>query len=154
MLEIKRVEKSFGGLKAVDDCSLEVRKGTITGLIGPNGAGKTTTIEIAEIEDSVVPIVCRSEVAARKWATPLSLVFIDGGHSLASARADYESWADHILPGGFLLIHDIFTDPAEGGQAPRQVYEMALASGMFAADDKVNTLGVLKRQSVNRAKRP
>jgi predicted O-methyltransferase YrrM len=91
---------------------------------------------------------------ARQWATSLSLVFIDGGHSLASARADYESWADHILPGGFLLIHDIFTDPAEGGQAPRQVYEMALASGMFAADDKVNTLGVLKRQSVNRAKRP
>ena len=41
MLEIQRVEKSFGGLKAVNDCSLKVKKGSITGLIGPNGAGTT-----------------------------------------------------------------------------------------------------------------
>jgi branched-chain amino acid transport system ATP-binding protein len=46
MLEIQRVEKSFGGLKAVNDCSLKVREGTITGLIGPNGAGKTTLFNI------------------------------------------------------------------------------------------------------------
>ena len=46
MLEIQRVEKSFGGLKAVNDCSLEVTKGSITGLIGPNGAGKTTLFNI------------------------------------------------------------------------------------------------------------
>ena len=46
MLEIQRVEKSFGGLKAVNDCSLEVKQGSITGLIGPNGAGKTTLFNI------------------------------------------------------------------------------------------------------------
>ncbi len=104
------------------------------------------TLAQGGLEQTVIPIVSRSEIVARRWATPLSLVFIDGGHSLAAARADYESWAKHIMTGGFLLIHDIFADPAEGGQAPRQVYEMALDSGMFATAGKVKTLGVLKRQ--------
>lgn len=42
MIEVRHVSKSFGGLKAVNDCSLLVAKGSITGLIGPNGAGKST----------------------------------------------------------------------------------------------------------------
>ncbi|MBW2031443.1 MAG: ABC transporter ATP-binding protein [Deltaproteobacteria bacterium] len=46
MLEVRNVDKSFGGLMAVFDCSLEVRKGSITGLIGPNGAGKTTLFNV------------------------------------------------------------------------------------------------------------
>jgi ABC-type branched-subunit amino acid transport system ATPase component len=42
MLEVRGLSKSFGGLKAVDQASLDVRHGEIVGLIGPNGAGKTT----------------------------------------------------------------------------------------------------------------
>jgi branched-chain amino acid transport system ATP-binding protein len=42
MLEVRELSKSFGGLKAVDQASLDVRQGEIVGLIGPNGAGKTT----------------------------------------------------------------------------------------------------------------
>ena len=61
------------------------------------------TIEKAGLEETVVAMVCRSNVASRQWATPLSLVFIDGGHSYETASMDYRSWAQHIIPHGYLL---------------------------------------------------
>ena len=107
------------------------------------------TIERAALEDTVVPIVCRSAVASRRWATPLSLVFIDGGHSWEAAYSDYNAWKSHIILGGYLLIHDIFHDPAEGGQAHHQIYNLAIESGLFSPHSMVKTLGVLKRLKVN-----
>jgi len=46
ILEIYNLSKYFGGLAAVSDCSLKVKKGTITGIIGPNGSGKTTLFNL------------------------------------------------------------------------------------------------------------
>ncbi len=46
MLEVKSLQKNFGGLKAIDNCDLEVGREAITGLIGPNGAGKTTLFNV------------------------------------------------------------------------------------------------------------
>lgn len=103
------------------------------------------TLRLAKLEDTVVPLVCQSHVAARSWATGLSLVFIDGGHTSEAAETDYQCWAGHLIPGGFLLIHDIFPDPAQGGQAPYQIYQKALASGDFQEIRMVHTLGILQK---------
>jgi MMP 1-O-methyltransferase len=103
------------------------------------------TLAGLDLEETVVPIVSSSEVAARAWRTPISLLFIDGGHTWEAACTDYQCWASHLMPGGILVIHDIFPDPTLGGQAPRCLYEMALSSGLFSELPMVNTLGILKR---------
>jgi len=104
------------------------------------------TLALAGLENTVVPMICRSELAARSWATPLGLVFIDGGHSYEATRKDYDGWHKHILPGGYLLIHDIFSDPAKGGQAPYDVYSYAIASGAYRELPMVGTLGILQKR--------
>src|SRR5689334_19534645 len=46
MLEVSNVSKSFGGIHALEECSVDVKQGSITGLIGPNGSGKTTLFNV------------------------------------------------------------------------------------------------------------
>ena len=99
----------------------------------------------AGLAETVIPIVSSSAAASRLWATPLSLVFIDGGHTFEAAFNDYSSWVSHLIPGGYLAIHDLFPDPAKGGQAPWCVYNLALASGLFEALPTIGTLGLLRR---------
>ena len=53
MLQISKINKSFGGLKVLNDLSLKIEKGSISGLIGPNGAGKTTLFNV--INGSIKP---------------------------------------------------------------------------------------------------
>jgi len=103
------------------------------------------TLALARLESAVVPVVASSAQAGRYWQTPLALVFIDGGHSLEAALTDYRTWATRILLGGYLAIHDIFPDPAHGGQAPYEIYQLALASGLFESVEICRTLGVLRR---------
>jgi MMP 1-O-methyltransferase len=103
------------------------------------------TLERSGLEDHVVAIVAPSPTAARLWSTPVGLVFIDGGHSEAAARADLAGWSPHVLPGGLLVIHDVFEDPAEGGRPPYLIYREALDSGRFVEVSATRSLRVLER---------
>ncbi len=105
------------------------------------------TLHRAGLEDHVVALVGRSPQIAALWNTPLSLVFIDGGHTDEHASADYEGWAPHVADGGLLVIHDVFPDPADEftGQAPYRVYLRALTSGAFTEVSATDSLRVLRR---------
>ena len=103
------------------------------------------TLAAAGLEDHVVVVVGRSADVARLWATPLGLVFIDGGHTEAAAITDYEAWAPWVAPGGALAIHDVFPDPAAGGQAPHRIYRRALESGAFTEIRAEGSLRLLER---------
>ncbi|HEY7486923.1 MAG TPA: class I SAM-dependent methyltransferase [Streptosporangiaceae bacterium] len=102
-------------------------------------------IAAAGLEDHVVAIVGTSRTVSGLWNTPLGMVFIDGGHAEDLAQADYDGWAPHVLPGGALVFHDIFPDPADGGQAPYRVYLRALDSGAWDERRVVGSLRVLER---------
>ena len=81
------------------------------------------------LEGWVIPVVGASASVARHWHTPLSLLFIDGGHTEEAAHADYAGFAPHLDDGALLVIHDVFPNPADGGQAPLHVYRRALDDG-------------------------
>ncbi|RII16999.1 hypothetical protein DSC45_14645 [Streptomyces sp. YIM 130001] len=103
------------------------------------------TLHRAGLEDHVIAMVGRSPAIARVWNSPLGLVFIDGGHTDEHAAGDYEGWAPHLAQGGLLVIHDVFPDPADGGQAPYRIYRRALESGAFDEISVTNSLRVLRR---------
>ncbi len=98
----------------------------------------------AGLEDVVTAVVGRSAAVATLWAAPLALLFIDGGHTEQAAQTDYACWGGHVAPGGVLAVHDVFPDPADGGQAPYHVYLRALGDG-FTEVRHVGSLRVLRR---------
>lgn len=107
------------------------------------------TLARAGLEDHVIAVVGRSPVAAAALGGGgggrFGLVFIDGGHTDEHATGDYESWVPGLAEGGLLVIHDVFPDPAEGGQAPFRVWRRAVESGAFTEVSACRSLRVLRR---------
>lgn len=103
------------------------------------------TLAAAGLEDTVVPVVCASVLAARAVPLPLGMVFIDGGHAPDTVRTDYEAWSPRLVRGGILAVHDVFPDPADGGRGPYLVYRAAFDSGRFAPHSAVGSLAALRR---------
>ena len=65
ILQVDKLSKYFGGLAAVSNCSIKIKKGSITGVIGPNGSGKTTLFNL--IAGNLKP----SEGKRRRYRTNL-----------------------------------------------------------------------------------
>jgi predicted O-methyltransferase YrrM len=104
-------------------------------------------IDAAAVESFVVGVVGDSAAVAGDWSTLLSLVFIDGGHGAAICWADYRGWGPLVAPGGALVFHDVYPDPADGGRPPYECYRDAIGSGAFVEDvsSATGSLRVLRR---------
>jgi predicted O-methyltransferase YrrM len=103
------------------------------------------TIVGAGLESSVVGIVGDSSMVSDRWSTPLAFCFIDGGHGEEPAWADYTGWAPLVAEDGWLAIHDVFPDPADGGRPPYDIWRAALDSGQFVEDGECGSLRVVRR---------
>lgn len=103
------------------------------------------TLSDFDLENIVIPVIGRSDVIGKAWSTRLGLLFIDGSHAYESVLSDYRLWAEHVLPDGYLVFHDIFPDPKDGGQAPYRVYQQAAACGRYEARPLFKSLGVLRK---------
>ena len=99
----------------------------------------------ANLLDTVVPIVSDSSLVSRYWKIPLSMVFIDGGHTMEAAFNDFNNWKDKIIKGGILAIHDVFPNPNDGGRPPYEIYRKALSEENFKEVEAVKSLRVLEK---------
>jgi MMP 1-O-methyltransferase len=99
----------------------------------------------AGLEEHVIAVIGTSGAVSRLWRRTLGMLFIDGGHSEIHVVTDYEGWAPWVGHGGALAFHDVFPDPADGGQAPYRVYRRALESGAFKEVRVTGSLRVLER---------
>ena len=99
----------------------------------------------ANLLDTVVPIVSDSSLVSRYWKIALSMVFIDGGHTMEAAFNDFNNWKDKIIKGGILAIHDVFPNPDDGGRPPYEIYRKALSEKNFKEVEAVKSLRLLEK---------
>lgn len=102
-------------------------------------------IRRAGLEDTVIPALSPSQVVARLPMAAPAFVFIDGGHSMPAALADWQNWGARVTKGGLLAIHDVFPNTADGGRPPHEIYKLALHSGLFEEEKAVKSLRILRR---------
>ena len=99
----------------------------------------------SNLDNFIIPIISKSSDASKTFSELISLLFIDGGHSLEAALSDYNSWKDKICSGGLLVIHDVFPNPQDGGRPPFEIYSKAQKSKQFEDLGIYETLGILKK---------
>ena len=94
--------------------------------------------------NNVIPLIGDANLVSRFWQMKIGLLFIDGSHTKKSAENDFNNWQEKIVSGGALVIHDIYENPEEGGQAPYEIFQLALKSG-YELFDREDTIVCLKK---------
>lgn len=97
-------------------------------------------IRRAGLEPWVVPVAGASGIVGRLWSTPMSLLFIDGGHDGETVDQDFRLWSGNVANGGYLLFHDTPIPEIDG------VASAAVATGLFTFVRQVDSLRILQRQ--------
>lgn len=101
----------------------------------------------AGLRDWVIPVVAESLRLGANWRNvELGLVFIDGGHARQDVETDFQAWGGRIVPGGWLCFHDVYPNPADGGQAPYEVFETVRRMRQWRSAGLFESLGVLQRR--------
>lgn len=148
LLEVRNISKSFGGLQAVKNVSLDLNEGEILGLIGPNGAGKTTLFNLisgairtdrGEIRfrgDSLVGLPAFT-VAERGIARTFQVVKPFGQLSVLS----------NVMVGAFLRVRD----PADAQRKASEVIHFVGLDSMMQMPASSLTLAARKRLELARA---
>ncbi|MFN8723066.1 MAG: ABC transporter ATP-binding protein [Rhodospirillales bacterium] len=135
MLELRGVSKAFGGLKAVDDVSFTVARGTITGLIGPNGAGKTTLFNT--VAGALKPTGGEIRLDGRR---------IDGLPSHRVYRSGLARTFQIPRPIGTLsVLENVMLAPT--GQTGERAWNALLRPGRVRAEERANrekAVGILE----------
>jgi branched-chain amino acid transport system permease protein len=107
MFEVRHVSKAFGGLQAVRDVSLEVRRGEILGIIGPNGAGKTTFFNLLNgfiRPDSGSILLAGEDIVGRR---PYEVCRAGVGRTFQVVKPFRRMTVlDNVAIGAFLQLHD------------------------------------------------
>ena len=102
-------------------------------------------LKLKKMAKFIIPIIDKSQNASNFFSEKISLLFIDGGHSFETALRDYNAWKDKICADGFLVIHDVFPNPKDGGRPPYEIYTLARESKEFDDLGIYETLGILKK---------
>jgi hypothetical protein len=101
-----------------------------------------TTLLLADVAEQVWLLHTPSEQAARGWAEPIALLWVDGDHSYQAVRTDLASWGRFLVPGGLVAFHDSVDERL----GPYRVIDEALRAGDYERVCTVGTVTVLRRR--------
>jgi predicted O-methyltransferase YrrM len=90
---------------------------------------------------NVIPIRGESSEVSKGWTRPIGLLFIDGAHDTKSVTADYRGFSPHVVPGGYLAMHDA----TPGSKVDKVIEDVVIPSGLWGERRQVDWLAVFQR---------